>query len=166
MPWALARERLGAELIGAREQIADRWRAALRDAGVMAHALSPVAPELVLQAGASLADGASPESPWCRSSGLLRIDGTDGGTALQTELTLLWRSMGHALSRVACTAEEEQAARAALGHQLDAALRGATAAVRAALLDDEVDEPLRWGGVVVVTYGSNTFDADDEHRAA
>jgi hypothetical protein len=165
MAWALARERLGAELVGAREQVADRWRAAVRDSGTTANALMLVAPELVLHAGAALADDAAPEGPWCRCGGLLRLDGRDGGRALQNELTLLWRCMGALLSRVACTAEEEQAARDALGKQLDAALRGATAAVRAALLDEEPDDHVRFGGVVAVSF-SRPDALDEKHVAA
>jgi hypothetical protein len=166
MAWAMARERLGAELIGAREQVADRWRAAVRESGLVAHSLLPIASELVLHAGAGLADDALPESPWCRCGGLLRIDGRDGGRALLTELTLLWRCMGQALTRVACTSEEEQAARDVLGKQLDAALRGATAQIRAALLDEELEDALRFGGVVAVSFCSPDGDAGVEKHAA
>ena len=166
MAWALARERLGAELIGAREQVADRWRVAVREAGLIAHALLPIASELILHAGAGLADDAAPESPWCRCGGLLRIDGRDGGRALTTELTLLWRCMGQALARVACTGEEEQAAREVLGKQLDAALRGATAQIRAALLDEELEHALRFGGVVGVSFCRQEGEPVGEKHAA
>ena len=152
MAWSLSRERLGAELIGAREQVAEKWRASVRDAGLVASALLPIASELVMLAGAALADDAPPQSPWTRCGGLLRLDGRDGGRALQTELTLLWRCMGAALSRVACGDDEDRAAREALGLQLDAALRGATALVRAALLDEEPSAQARYGGVVGIAF--------------
>ncbi len=166
MAWALARERLGAELIGAREQVADRWRVAVRESGLIAHALMPLAAELVLHAGAALADEAPDASPWIRCGGLLRIDGRDGGRALATELTLLWRCMGQALARLACTADEEQAARDVLGKQLDAALRGASAEVRAALLDEAVDDSLRFGGVVSVSFCWQEGETSSEKHAA
>lgn len=148
----MARERLGAELIGARENIALRWRLAVRDAGLQPHALSAVASELVLHAGAALADDSPPEAPWTRCGGLLRLDGRDGGRALQAELTVLWRCMGQALSRLACADDEERAARENLGLQLDAALRGAIALVRAAMLDEELPVGGRFGGVVAISY--------------
>jgi hypothetical protein len=154
MAWALARERLGAELIGAREQIAERWRAGLRETGLVAHALLPIASELVLHAGAALADDSPADAPWTRCGGLLRLDGRDGGRALQTELVHLWRCMGSALARLACSDEEESEARAALGHQLDAALRGATALTRAAMLEEEPAEGARFGGVVAISYST------------
>ena len=164
MAWALSRERLGAELIGAREQIAERWRISVRDAGLVAHALLPIASELVLLSGAALADDSPAESPWTRCGGLLRIDSRDGGRALQTELGLLWRSMGAVVSRVACDDEEERAAREALGQQLDAALRGAAAVVRSALLGEEPASDLRFGGVVALSWSSP--EGESAHAAA
>jgi hypothetical protein len=155
MAWAMARERLGAELIGARENVAHRWRLAVRDAGLQPQALSTIASELVLHAGAALADDSPPESPWTRCGGVLRLDGRDGGRALQAELTLLWRCMGQAVSRLACADDEERAARELLGLQLDAALRGAIALVRSAMLDEEPPEGARFGGVVTISYGGN-----------
>ena len=153
MAWSLARERLGAELIGAREQVAACWRAAVRDQGGVAFSLLPLASELVLHAGAALADDSPPESPWRRCGGLLRIPARDGGGSLATELTILWRCMAQLLSGVACTSDEELRAREELGRQLDAALRGATAAVRFALLDEEPGEgALRFGGIVAVCW--------------
>src|SRR5207237_297091 len=82
MDWALARERLGAELIGAREEVATRWRLALREQGAFAWALDRCASELVLQAGAALSDATPGEAPWRRCGGLLRIDARDQGHSL------------------------------------------------------------------------------------
>jgi hypothetical protein len=160
MAWGSARERLGAELIGAREQVAESWRAAVRDSGRVAHAILPIAPELILHAGAALADDAPPESPWTRCGGLLRVDGRDGGRALQFELMMLWRCMGGALSRLVCTAEEERDARESLGEQLDAALRGAAALVRSTLLDEEAPaDALRFGGVIAISFPPHDGEA-------
>ena len=141
MNWVLARERLGAELIGAREQITLRFRLGLREHGALASALLFCAPELVLQAGAGLADGMPREMPWRRCGGLLRIDAHDQGRALSTELTALFKAMAQALAKFALTDEEERLARAALGEQLEAALRGAAAEVRCALLEESIDDP-------------------------
>jgi len=155
MAWAVARERLGAELIGARDQVAERWRAAVQENGLVAHALGAVATDLVLNAGAALADGAPPETAWGRCGGLLRLDPRDNGRALSLELTLLWRAMGQVLTRVACSDSEARAARDALALQLDAAQRGATALVRAVLFDEgQPADGLRYGGVVVLSYPS------------
>ena len=65
MEWDCARERLGAELIGARETVAARCRLALRDRGTLAWSLESCAAELVLHAGAALADGARERRPGC-----------------------------------------------------------------------------------------------------
>ena len=164
MAWAQSRERLGAELIGAREQIAERWRVSVREAGLVATALLPIASELILLSGAALADEAPAESPWTRCGGLLRLDTRDGGRALQTELGLLWRAMGTLVSRVTCDEAEDRAAKDALGQQLDAALRGASDLVRAALLGEEPASPLRFGGVVALCW--STPDGESAHAAA
>lgn len=147
MDWTLARERLGAELIGARETVAARWRLALRDQGATAWSLESCAAELVLHAGAALADAAPGETPWQRCGGLLRIDARDQGRALSSELSMLWSCMAGALQQMALNVEEDRRLREALGQQLEAALRGAAAEFEAALLDETVDGPLRFGGV-------------------
>jgi hypothetical protein len=152
MDWMVARERLGAELIGAREEVAARWRLALREQGAMPSAIDACAAELVLHAGAALADGMPPATPWRRCGGLLRIDARDGG-ALATELSLLWRSMAATVARRALSIDEEERAADALGEQLEAALRGASAELRAELLDEPVDDDsLRFGGVTAVCW--------------
>ena len=144
----MARERLGAELIGAREDVAARWRLALRDEGGMAWGIDSCAAELVLLAGAALADGMPAGTPWNRCGGLLRIDALDRGRALASEVSLLWRCMGNTLAQMALNVDEEQRAREALGAQMEAALRGASAELRAELLDEPIDEGgLRFGGV-------------------
>jgi hypothetical protein len=74
MNWVSARERLGAELIGGRELVAARWRELCQTRGVVPHCLDAAASELVLQAGAALADGSTPETPWVRCGALLRVD--------------------------------------------------------------------------------------------
>ena len=161
MDWALARERLGAELIGAREDVAARWKLALRDHGAFAWALERCAPELVLQAGAALADAMPPETPWLRCGGLLRIDARGQGRALAVELTILWRCMAGAVAQLALSVDEQRAAADALGQQLEAALRGATAELRAALLDEAVeDDALHFGGVTAICW-----TAPDEQTA-
>ena len=166
MDWAIARERLGAELIGARENVAASWRLALRDQGAMASSVDACASELVLHAGAALADAMPPGTPWRRCGGLLRIDARDQGRALATELTLLWRSMAAVVAQRALSVEEERRARETLGAQMEAALRGASAELRAALLDEPVeDDSLRFGGVKALCW---TWPPQDEpaERAA
>jgi hypothetical protein len=167
MNWAAARERLGAELIGAREAVAARWRQALREQGVLASALEKCAAELVLQAGAALADEMPGETPWQRCGGLLRIDVRGQGRALATELTALWKTMAATVERVAMSVEEERRARDALGHQLEAALRGAGAELRRALLEEPVDEAtLRFGGVTVACWDGVEAGTDAADQAA
>lgn len=147
MNWTLARERLGAELIGARETVAARWRLALRDQGAMAWALDRCAAELVLHAGAALADAAPGETPWQRCGGLLRIDARDQGRALAVELSVLWSCMAGTLAQMSLNVDEDRHAREALGRQLESVLRGAAAELEGALLDAPVHGPLRFGGV-------------------
>ena len=147
MNWNLARERLGAELIGARETVAARFRLALRDRGAVLWSLESCAAELVLHAGAALADGAPGETPWQRCGGLLRIEARDRGRALHLELSVLWSCMAGTLAQRCLNLDEERQAREALGQQLEAVLRGAAAEVEAALLDGAVHGPLRFGGV-------------------
>ena len=154
MDWTSARERLGAELIGARETVAARWRLALRDQGTVAWALDRCAAELVLHSGAALADAAPGETPWQRCGGLLRIDARDQGRALVAELAALWNCMTATLSQMALNVDEERCAREALGQQLEAALRGAAAEVRAALLDEPADAASRFGGVKAVCWAA------------
>jgi hypothetical protein len=153
MQWTLARERLGAELIGARETVAHRWRRALRDEGAMPWSLDRCVGELVLQAGAALADGAPAEAPWRRCGALLRVDVRDQGRSLAAEVDQLWQAMAGTLSSLALSIDEEQQARDVLGRQVEAALRGAAAELRAALLDetDAIDAP-RFGGPVAVCW--------------
>ena len=153
MDWTIARERLGAELIAAREEVAARWRLALRDQDAMPSAVDACAAELVLHAGAALADGMPVETPWRRCGGLLRIDARDTGRALVNELSLLWRSMTTAVAQRALNVDEHEKAREALAAQLDAAIRGAVAELRATLLDEPVeDERLRFGGVKAICW--------------
>jgi hypothetical protein len=148
MDWGLARERLGTELIGAREVVAHRFRLALLDRGFTVWALMSCAEELVLLAGAALADGMPRETPWRKCGGLLRIDARDRGE-LAMELSVLWRCMATALVRPVRTVEEETLVREALQAQLEAALRGAEAEQRAAA-GIEVDPKLRYGGLTAV----------------
>jgi hypothetical protein len=54
MDWTLARERLGAELIGAREDVAALWRHLLRDQGVEVWTLERCAAELVAAGRAAI----------------------------------------------------------------------------------------------------------------
>ena len=49
MDWIVSRERLGAELIGARERVGLRWRQALREYDLYPVSLERCAPELVLR---------------------------------------------------------------------------------------------------------------------
>lgn len=165
MDWTLARERLGAELIGAREQIAARWRLALREQGLFAVALDRCASELILQAGAALADGMPAETPWRRCGALLLLDARDQGRGLAAELSALWRSMSTTLTRVALTAEEDLRGRELLAQQLDASLRGASSELRHASCDDDERDPaLRFGGPTAVVFAPQAEQA--EVRAA
>jgi hypothetical protein len=148
MDWGVSRERLGAELIGARERVAARWRLALREYDMLPMALERCAAELVLRAGAALADGMPPETPWRRCGGLLLIDPRDQGSALGAELTLLWRAMAATLAELSLSEDEERRAREQLARQLHEALQGASAEVRWALWGDEPALP--WGGVKAV----------------
>src|SRR5213078_3589413 len=92
------------------------------------------------------------QSPWRRCGALLRIDARDQGRALARELILLWQAMAAALGQVALGTGEERRAHEVLGAQLEAALRGAAAEVRAALLDDAPGESLHFGGPIAVCY--------------
>jgi hypothetical protein len=165
MEWALARERLGAELIGARESLVHGWRRALREQGATAWALDRCASELVLQAGAALADGAPGEAPWRRCGALLRIDARDQGRALATELTLLWHAMAGSLQQLALNVDEDRLVREVLGAQLEAALRGAAAALRTALLDEAPAAELRFGGPTAICFRS-PVEEEPAYRAA
>ncbi len=166
MDWAIARERLGAELIGARERVAARWRLALREQGAVASSVDACAAELVLQAGAALADAMPPGTPWRRCGGLLRFDARDQGRALAAELTLLWRAMAAVVAHRALSVEEERRARETLGAQMEAALRGASAELRAGLLDEAIeDDSLRFGGVTAVCW-SHPLQDEPAERAA
>jgi hypothetical protein len=166
MDWTLSRERLGAELIGAREDVAARWRLSLRDEGAPAWAVERCAAELVLHAGAALADAMPASTPWRRCGGLLRIDARGHGRALALELTLLWRCMAGTLSQMALSVDEDRRAREVLGQQMEAALRGASAELRAALLDDLPEDPaLRFGGVRAVCW-NGTEEPPADIRAA
>lgn len=148
MDWSGARERLGAELIGAREQVTLRWRQRVAESGQAPSALEALAVEMVLQAGAALADGCAPEWPWTRCGGVLRVDARRGERALHAELTALWDGMAAEVARHALTSLEQRSAVEVLSRQLEAALRGATAEVQGLLRGDEVADPaLRFGGV-------------------
>lgn len=154
MNWAAARERLGAELIGAREPISHRWRLLLAEAGTVACSLEGLAGELVLQAGAALADGLGPEAPWTRCGGVLRLDARLGEGALLAELTALWTAMTHELERLCLTDEEQQLSSQIMARQLEATLRGAGAEAARTLRGEELaDEGLRFGGVKVIVFG-------------
>lgn len=165
MNWAAARERLGAELIGAREGVADRWRAALHEQGQIASALEQCAAELVLQAGAALSDDMPGDAPWRRCGGLLRLDLRGRAAALPAELTALWKAMAATVSRVAMSVEEDRAARDVLGAQLDAALKGAAAELRRAMqagaAESIEDATLRFGGITVVCWDGVPPAADE-----
>ncbi len=166
MDWTLARERLGAELIGAREQVAHRWRLSLLAEGAPAWALDRCASELVLHAGAALADGMPAETPWQRCGGLLRLDARSHGRELAMELSLLWRCMATAVAQMALNVDEERRAREVLGEQMEGALRGASAELRAALLDETPEDPsLRFGGVRAVCWTTPTPAAADARAA-
>jgi hypothetical protein len=56
------------------------------------------------------------------------------------------------VAQVSLNVEEDLLAREVLGQQMEAALRGASAEVQAALLDESVDAPLRFGGVKAVCW--------------
>ena len=166
MDWNLARERLGAELIGAREAVAARFRQSLREQGRFALALEQCAAELVLQAGAALSDEMPPEAPWRRCGSVLRIDARTQGRTLFPELTALWKSMATTVSRVAMSVDEDRRARDVLGGQLEATLRGASAELRRALLDAPIDEATqRFGGVTVVCWDGVERESDTEQAA-
>ncbi|MCA1828106.1 MAG: hypothetical protein ABR567_04870 [Myxococcales bacterium] len=166
MDWERARERLGAELIGARENVAARWRVALREAGALPWSIDGCAAELVLLAGAALADGAAAGTPWRKCGGLLRIDARHQGRGLASELSTLWRCMGNALAEITITVDEERQAREVLGAQMEAALRGASAEVRAALLDEpSEDETLVFGGVRALCWTHPLSDEAAERAA-
>jgi hypothetical protein len=162
MDWVLARERLGAELIGARERVAQRFRLAVRDRGQTVWALAMNAEELVLLAGAALADGMPPETPWRKCGGLLRIDASDRGELAQ-ELTVLWRCMVTQLSRASLNVEEDSRMRELLAAQLEASLRGA-AAEHWAARGIEVGDSLRYGGLTAIC--TRPLDPAATHRAA
>ena len=153
MDWASARERLGAELIGAREAVVARWRAALVEEGGGPRCLDRVASELVLQAGAALADEAPAHTPWTRAGGVLCVDAHASDRALAHELQTLWQQMVVHLTRIAFDAAEERACDQALGQQLAAALRGAVAEVRSLALEEPLeDAALRFGGVKILCW--------------
>jgi hypothetical protein len=155
MDWIAARERLGAELVGAREQVVQRFKVLLAEQGELPKSLEGVTSELVLNAGAALADGASPEFPWTRCGGVLRIDAHRGDRPICLELCTLWRAMEWQISRVSFSELEEREATEHLGQQLDAALRGAVAETRDLLLEEPIDAPaLRFGGVKVLTFST------------
>jgi hypothetical protein len=156
MDWASARERLGAELIGAREALVARWRAQLVEGGVVPRCLDRVASELVLQAGATLADEQPAHTPWTRAGGVLCVDANGGDRILALELQTLWQAMIQHVTKIAFDAAEERAADAALSQQLAAALRGAVAEVSALALDEPLDDAsLRFGGVKLLCWESS-----------
>jgi hypothetical protein len=165
MDWTAARERLGAELIGAREDVAASWRQALRDGGQSPWALDRCAAELVLHAGAALSDATPSEAPWQRCGGLLRIDARDQGRALAEELLTLWHCMAGRVGQLALNVDEDRRAREVLGEQMEAALRGAQAELHAALLDESVDARHRFGGVKAICWLAPD-DSPAETRAA
>ena len=122
--------------------------------------LEAAASEMVLQAGAALADGSVPETPWIRCGGVLRIDARASGEQLAIELAVLWDALEGQLVRIAFSDDEEREARGLLALQLAAALRGADAETREALFDLPIfDRSLRFGGVKLVTYPPNTAAA-------
>jgi len=156
MDWASARERLGAELIGAREAVVARWRAQLVDGGSLPRCLDRVASELVLQAGAALADEQPAHTPWTRAGGVLCIDAHASDRELALELQTLWQMMVRHVTKVAFDGAEERAADTALGQQLASALRGAVAEVRSLALDEPLDDAsLRFGGVKLLCWESS-----------
>ncbi len=152
-------------MIGAREDVTAHWRHLLADEGAAAWAIERCAAELVLQAGAALADDMPGETPWRRCGGFLRIDARDHGRALSTELQLLWRCMATTVAQMALNVEEERRAREALGAQLENALRGASAELQASLLDESVHASLRFGGVKALCWVSRE-EATADVRAA
>ena len=154
MDWGTARERLGAELIGAREAVAHRWRELLGGRGQLPRALEAAAAELVLQAGAALADGASPETPWIRCGGVLRIDAQPpNGSLLAAELVALWEALEAQLERIAFSDDEQRAASEVLALQLAAAQRGAAAEAQETHFEIPIADPaLRFGGVKLVCF--------------
>ncbi len=158
MDWGTARERLGAELIGARETVSRRWRELLGGRGQVPRALEAAAAELVLQAGAALADGASPETPWIRCGGVLRIDARPtNGVLLASELVALWQALEDQLERLAFSDDEQRAAGEVLALQLAAAQRGAAAEAQETHFEIAIADPsLRFGGVKVVCFAGRT----------
>ena len=161
MDWGTARERLGAELIGAREAVAHRWRELLSGRGQVPRALEAAAAELVLQAGAALADGASPETPWVRCGGVLRIDAhPTNGVLLASELVALWQALEGQLERIAFSDDEQRAASEVLALQLAAAQRGAAAETQESHFEIPIADPgLRFGGVKLVCFAGSTVAA-------
>ena len=165
MDWSSARERLGAELIGAREAIARSWRQQLAEQGQVPRALEPLASELLLHAAAALADGMPPETPWTRCGGTLRLDARHGEQQLPLELTALFSAATRFAERLCFSDAEERLARDALGSQLEACLRGAAAEARTLLHGAPPAEPaLRFGGVKLVCFASQPAAAPN--RAA
>jgi len=163
MDWASARERLGAELIGAREVVVSRWRTQLWEAGEIPRCLDRLASELVLQAGAALADDAPAHTPWTRAGGVLCLDARNARgdeRALAGELKSLWKAMAAHAMRVAFEPAEERAADAVLGEQLEAALRGASAELQALAFEEPIeDETLRFGGIKVLSWDARSASA-------
>jgi hypothetical protein len=154
MDWFTSRERLGAELIGAREAVALRWRELLGARGQLPRALEAAAAELVLQSGAALADGAGPETPWIRCGGVLRIDAhPTNGVSLAAELVALWQALEGQLERIAFSDDEQRAASDVLALQLAAAQRGAAAEAQETHFEIPIADPsLRFGGVKLVCF--------------
>jgi hypothetical protein len=118
-------------------------------------ALEAAAAELVLQAGAALADGASPETPWIRCGGVLRIDAhPPNGAQLASELAALWEALEEQLARIAFSDDEERAASDVLALQLAAAQRGAAGEAQETRFEIPISDPsLRFGGVKLVCFG-------------
>jgi hypothetical protein len=161
MDWFTSRERLGAELIGARDAVTLRWRERLSGRGQMPRALEAAAAELVLQAGAALADGASPETPWIRCGGILRVDAQPPtGALLASELVALWEALEGQLARIAFSDDEQRAASDVLALQLAAAQRGAAAEAQETHFEIPISDPsLRFGGVKLVSFGTRAAAA-------
>jgi hypothetical protein len=165
MDWTSARERLGAELIGAREVIASRWRLRLVEAGAVPQCLDAVAAELVLQAGSALADELPVYTPWTLASGVLCLPASGSARTLVLELEALWKLMVEHITQIAFDPSEERIANTALRHQLAAALRGAFAEVLALMLEEPIDDAnLRFGGVKLLCW--TTDENRSEERAA
>jgi hypothetical protein len=153
MDWVTSRERLGAELIGARERVVERHRQLLRERGLLSRAIEGCAAELVLQAGAALADGDPPEAPWTRCGGLLRLEARPAVQQLAAELSTLFAALVEQLGRLSFSEDEERAAAEVLALQLEAALRGASAEEQEAWFAQPVEDPaLRFGGVKLVCF--------------